>query len=413
MSTSSAAISSARPAVAHPGHAVRVLYSFPHRIGAQRICATAWQQAAGLARAGARVTVLAGSVARRLPAGVATRALLAIGPWRIPYRVFGTDRLCRLHDRLVARWIERHAAEIDLIHAWPLAAERTIDAARRHGIPVVLERPNAHTRHAYAAVAAESRRLGLVLPPGSEHVFDAARLAREEREYAHADFLLCPSEFVARTFREEGFPAEKILRHRYGYDAEAFHAHGRDDLGPDKGLVVLFAGIGTPRKGLHQALEAWLASGANRRGTFLVCGTLLPVYRERIVALLGQPSVRVLGQTANLGAVMRESDVFVLPTVEEGSALVTYEARACGCVLAVSDASGAVCEHGVDALVHRPGDVNTLTTHLALLDRDRSLLRRLRARSLATVGELTWDAAGRRLLEVYREAFTRIAARRA
>ena len=41
---------------------VRVLYSFPHRIGASRICYTAWQQVAGLTEAGAKVVVMPASV---------------------------------------------------------------------------------------------------------------------------------------------------------------------------------------------------------------------------------------------------------------------------------------------------------------------------------------------------------------
>jgi len=31
---------------------IRVLYSFPHKLGADRICYTAWQQVNGLAAAG-------------------------------------------------------------------------------------------------------------------------------------------------------------------------------------------------------------------------------------------------------------------------------------------------------------------------------------------------------------------------
>jgi glycosyltransferase involved in cell wall biosynthesis len=104
---------------------------------------------------------------------------------------------------------------------------------------------------------------------------------------------------------------------------------------------------------------------------------------------------------------MRRSDLFVLSTVEEGSALVTYEARASGCVLLVSDASGAVCEHMENALVHRPGDVAALTEHIRLLDRDRALLARLRAASLATADDLTWRAAGPALRSAYTEALSR------
>src|SRR5262249_45067690 len=93
----------------------------------------------------------------------------------------------------------------------------------------------------------------------------------------------------------------------------------------------------------------------------------------------------------------------VLPSIEEGSALVTYDARGCGCVLLVSDASGAVCTHMENALVHKVGDTATLAQHITMLHEDRELLRRLRGASLDTVQELTWPAAGRKMVETYKE----------
>ena len=100
---------------------------------------------------------------------------------------------------------------------------------------------------------------------------------------------------------------------------------------------------------------------------------------------------------------MRGSDILVLPSIEEGSALVNYDGRGCGCVLLVSDASGAVCQHMENALVHSVGDVNTLADHFTLMDQDRALLKRLRASSLSTAHELTWSAAGVKMLQAYRE----------
>ncbi len=69
----------------------------------------------------------------------------------------------------------------------------------------------------------------------------------------------------------------------------------------------------------------------------------------------------------------------------------------------VSDAAGAVCEHMKNALVHRAGDVATLTEHMTALHVNRDLLARLRAASLSTVRDITWAAAGARLLQVYRD----------
>ena len=57
----------------NPVNSPRVLYSFPHRIGAGRICYTAWEQVAGLHAAGAAPVVHPASVHRPLPDGVCVR----------------------------------------------------------------------------------------------------------------------------------------------------------------------------------------------------------------------------------------------------------------------------------------------------------------------------------------------------
>ena len=121
----------------------------------------------------------------------------------------------------------------------------------------------------------------------------------------------------------------------------------------ERQFTVGFFGRGEPRKGLHLALRAWLDSGAAEGGRFVIAGGIEPAYEELLEPLLGHPSVQRLGHVADPAALMRACDVMVLPSFEEGSALVTYEGRACGCVLAISDRTGAPAENGVDALVHR------------------------------------------------------------
>ncbi|MDE3110069.1 MAG: glycosyl transferase family 1, partial [Acidobacteriota bacterium] len=57
--------------------ALRALYSFPLRLGADRICYTAWQQVNGLAAAGADLLVMPASLARPVPSGVRVSPTLA------------------------------------------------------------------------------------------------------------------------------------------------------------------------------------------------------------------------------------------------------------------------------------------------------------------------------------------------
>jgi glycosyltransferase involved in cell wall biosynthesis len=383
---------------------IRVLYSFPHKLGAERICYTAWQQVNGLVAAGAEILAFPGALSRPVPPGVRVRPTLARGRFRIPYKLLGTMGALALHDRIVARRLKTVAGEIDIIHTWPDAAEQTLHEARRLGIPTVLERPNAHTRYAYESVQRESNRLGIALPSDNEYAFKTDVLEREEREYRLADCLLCPSDFVMQTFITEGFPREKLARHQYGFDEKSYFPAPEAKRERKRGLTMLFAGDCAVRKGLHFALEAWLASPACKEGTLMIAGRFLPSYAEKLAPMLSHESVQVLGYRRDLPDLMRRSDVFVLPSIEEGSALVTSDARGSGCVLLVSEAAGAICKHMENALVHPIGDVRKLTEQITLLHEDRSILSRLRANSLRTVGEITWFAAGRRLLDVYTEA---------
>jgi len=383
------------------GDRIRILYSFPHKLGAQRICYAAWQHVQAVTNAGAEVLVFPGVLHRKLSPGVAVSPTLARGKLRVSYKLLGRDRACKLHDWIVAHRMKKAAEKVDLVHTFPLGSLTTLKTARELGIPSVLERCNAHTAFAYKVVQDECERLGVSMPSGHEHAYNEAYLRREEEEYRQADYLLCPSKFVARTFLDKGYPAKKIARFQYGFDeTKCFPA--RQPRDSNDGLTVLFAAGCAPRKGLHYALEAWLQSSAHRTGTFLIAGEFIPGYAERLSSMLSHPSVKLIGFRKDLPEVMRGADILILPSIEEGSALVTYDARGCGCVLLVSDASGAVCEHMENALVHKVGDVPALTEHLSTLDKDRALLNRLRENSLRTAHELTWKAAGEKLLEEYR-----------
>src|SRR5262245_30660934 len=94
--------------------APRVLYSFPHKIGAARICTTAWYQVAGAHSAGADIECHPGVLHKPLPDDVAVRPTLGRGRARIPYRAIGNRRALELHDAVVARRLPKLAGEIDV-----------------------------------------------------------------------------------------------------------------------------------------------------------------------------------------------------------------------------------------------------------------------------------------------------------
>jgi glycosyltransferase involved in cell wall biosynthesis len=259
-------------------------------------------------------------------------------------------------------------------------------------------------------VQRECDRLGIHLPPTNESAYNEETLRIEEEEFRLADRLMCPSEFVVKTFLDKGFAREKLARHIYGFDDKTYFPS--PDYQPNKGgLRMLFVGLCAVRKGVHYALEAWLRSSAHQSGTFTIAGEFLPDYAEKLAPMLSHPSVRVLGHRNDVAELVRNSDVLTLPSVEEGFGLVCTEAMGSGCVPLVSDACTDVCQHMQNALVHHVGDVEALARHISVLNQDRMLLQKLRSAGLEERENLTWDAAGVKLLDAYRETIEMYGAR--
>jgi glycosyltransferase involved in cell wall biosynthesis len=386
---------------------MRVLYSFPHKIGAARICYTAWQQVCGLTEAGAEVLSMPAAIARPVPGKV--QPTLAKGRLRIPFKLLGKYRAFRIHDRIVARRLRKLGRRIDLVHVWPSAALETIKTATQLGIPTVLERPNAHTRYAYDVVKAECERIGVGLPPGDDYTYRMDVLAREEEEFDRVDYLLCASEFSAKTFRDYGCPSEKIIRHTYGFDEKAYYPDGQS---AQRKFTAIFVGVAAVRKGLHLALEAWKRSPASKDGIFMIAGEVAPEYARHLEEYLRDPNIAALGHRRDIPELMRQADVLLLPSLEEGFGLVCAEAIGSGCVPIVSEACTEICQHMHNALVHPIRDTETLTRHIAMLYEDRSLLRRLRETCIRERLSYTWTAAGQKLLAAYQAAIDRHAAER-
>lgn len=386
---------------------LRIVYSFPHTLGAPGIGTTAAHQIRELISQGIDVRVYCTSSRVSLEGARSVVQTLSFRGRRVPHRSLGVTNSYRYHDLRVALAIRELGAGSDLVHAWPASCRRTFAAASRLRIPSLREVPNPHTQSAFEEALAQASAVGVKLSRSDPHRYSSRKLRKECAEYDVADFLLTPSEYVAHSFTVRGYPEAKIVPHHYGFDPKAFPRPSLSELQCKRPFTALFVGRGEPRKGLHFALSAWLGSGVADRGRFLISGTLDRAYRQKLAPMLAHSSVIELGFVRDVGAVMRSSDVLLFPTMSEGSALVTYEAMASGCVPLTSDAAGAPVRHLADGLIHRAGDVHTLTNDVRWLADDRKLLHRMRKGALARREELSWEAAGSSLAGAYKICLSR------
>jgi len=324
---------------------------------------------------------------------------------RVPHRLLGMDRAMAYHDYRVARLLKRRADAFDIVHCWPGATLSTARMARSLGIPAVREVPNTHTANAYKVVGKVCEDMGMKLPRGHSHRPNPRRLKLEEEEYNAAVGLLTPSEHVAETFLERGYPRDKLLRHHYGFDPKVFAPEPEEEtLSPPH---AAFMGSIDPRKGLHIALEAWQRSRAFEKARFSIYGKVVQGYERLIEPYLSLPGVNMYDFTADTARAFHNADLLLLPSFEEGSALVTYEAQGCGVVPLVSDAAGAKCTDGVTGFVHHAGDVDKLAHQISRLVEEPQLLRTMRRNVIRGRERLTWSAAAERLEECYQVARSR------
>jgi len=318
--------------------------------------------------------------------------------------LFGTQRTYSYHDARVAFHLRHGASSYDVVHVWPRSCLRTADQARRLGNLSFREAPNAHTAETYRASEAAGEDIGISLPRGYSHRYNKLNLRREQTEFDLVDYILAPSEYVLQSFLDEGVAEHRLIRHQYGFDPEVFYA---EDSPNHHRFTAVFVGRGEPAKGLHLALQAWFESGADQVGQFLIVGKMMPAYSDYLRHQFQHPSVQVIGFSDEVAALMRSADVLLFPTVTEGSALVTYEAMACGVVPLVSDASGAPIEDGVSGFTHKVGDWEILARQIRTLAQNRPMLQDMRRAAIAQSLSLTWAASGQRLVDAYRTGIER------
>lgn len=137
---------------------------------------------------------------------------------------------------------------------------------------------------------------------------------------------------------------------------------------PSEPLRFLYVGMLSPRKGVDDlltALSRLFERGISAHLQIVGTGPELGRLKERAGELLLEGRVEFTGYVSDpdeLAATYAGSDVFVLPSRNEGLPRVLYEAAASGLPIVATSVGGTAASfaHGVNALIVPPGDVEAL-----------------------------------------------------
>ncbi|HEY2039181.1 MAG TPA: glycosyltransferase family 4 protein [Edaphobacter sp.] len=301
------------------------------------------------------------------------------------YRIGGhwlTDHLGYANALAFDEWTLRRIPPCDAFIALSGAGLKTGRKVQQNGGIFICDRGSSHQRYQEQIVSEEYRRWGVDLP-----VTDARDTIREEKIYEAADLITVPSGFALRSFIEMGIPAEKMRKIPYGVRLERFRPIGEP---PKDRFEVLFAGGVSLRKGVPYLLDAFakLQHPAKR---LRVAGAVRPDF-EAVLSRLPREKVEFLGSVSQekMVELMSTSHVMVLPSIEEGLALVQGQAMACGCPVIASTNTGSedLFTDGVEGFIVPVRDPAALTERMQRLVDDPDLRQRMSEASMTRVKSL-------------------------
>ncbi|MDB5562044.1 MAG: hypothetical protein JWN11_1462 [Hyphomicrobiales bacterium] len=267
-----------------------------------------------------------------------------------------------------------------------------IQAAKRQGLWAVVEQIIAPRGVVERLVAAEAERFPDWQTKTVADPFAADFAAREKAEWAAADMVICPSEFVRRLVIETGIEPGKCVLVPYGVDARPIASPLERASGPLRVLTVGEVGL---RKGSPYVLAA--ARRLTGKATFRMVGpSRLPqAVRTELAEAL---ELKGVVPRSEMAAQLAWADVFLLPSVCEGSATSVYEALAAGLPVICTENTGSVVRHGIDGFIVRSGDVDGIVAALEALNRNEALRHAMSDRAREQAAEFTVARYGERLL---------------
>lgn len=330
-------------------------------------------------------------------------------PWLItPY--MGFPRKERLGNWAVELWeylncttfdahVARHMPPCDVFVGLSSSSLQSGRRAKAMGTRYVCDRGSTHIRHQDTILAEEH---ALWKQP-YRHI-DPRTIEREEAEYATADCITVPSGFTRQTFIQQGVSASKVRTLPYGVNLSQFKKVTEPS---NEHFDVLFAGGASLRKGVPYLLQAFRQFKHPRKRLWFA-GSMPPEFIAMMRSHgLWSDDYHVLGHLnrEQLRERMSQSHALVLPSLEEGLALVQAQALACGCPVIATENTGApdLFTDGEAGFILPVRRADLITDALQRLADEPALRQRLSDGALQTVSRVGgWSAYGDAAMGIYR-----------
>ncbi len=268
--------------------------------------------------------------------------------------------------------------------------------AKEKGVICVLDQTIAHYSKGIEILKKEEKYNPEFADTYSLPANDIVELLKEEM--ALADYILVGSSFCKDSLIENSVLASKIKVIPYGVNIERF---GEKRKKTDNIFRILFVGGISQRKGIKYLLEAFKQLQLSNTelilvGSIIGSGEGLEPYKG-LFTHVPQVSRNEIYKYFN------QADIFVFPTIYEGSAIVTYEALASGLPVITTPNAGSVVRNEIDGFVVPVRNIEILKDKIRMLYENNSLRRDMSKNAKEGIKEYSWEKYYQRIGDLLEE----------
>ena len=292
-------------------------------------------------------------------------------------------------------WARSQVDKCDIFVGWSGMSLHTLRKAKSYGVMTIVERGSSHILFQKEILEEEHEKYDIKIKPIDDRVVE-----KELLEYREADFISVPSRFVKQTFIKKGIDLKKIIQVPYGVNLSNFKQIPKED----KVFRIVFVGGLTLRKGVHYLLEVFSKLNLKNAELTLI-GALSPEIKPFLKKYDGSYNYLGVIPHAQLHKYMSQGSAFILPSIEEGLAIVIPQAMACGLpVICTTNTGGEdIIQEGKEGFIIPIRDVNALKEKILYLYENEEKRLVMSNNALKRSREFTWDVYGEKIVQCYKE----------
>jgi len=298
----------------------------------------------------------------------------------------------RKHDiYLFERFFFRNFVDSDnkhkVAHLWEFSPN-IISFLKQKGYKIVLDIPIAPTATSFDIISRAGEDVGILPFRYNDKL--------ERRCYEMSDHIISPSNFVTEELLQIGVKKSKISTIYFGTNTNPIKKKYSKKYSSE-GIDYCFAGNINKRKGVNILLEAW-NSDVFKNDRLHLCGRLYPEIKQLI-----SNSRRgvILPGFVNTVEYFKKCDVYVFPSLLEGSSKSVYEAMSMSLPCIVTPNSGSIVQDEVDGFIVDVLDSEKLRSKMLSFKNNERLIKSMGLMAFENVRNYSWERYSNSVVSLY------------